>query len=115
MMTYQESLKKQGVICKEQLQQRLQEIFEKVEHQSSAITEIYKMFFPDWERIKQIEGYPVVGQEMWKYICNLFIAFDQQHHPDCFSGGIWLNNGFSSSDKLAPWEISFDECKIIYS
>jgi hypothetical protein len=99
---------------KEDLQHRLQEIFEKADHQNSALTEIYKLFFPDWEKIERLEGFPTVGQEMWKYICQLFIDFDQKHHPKVFSGGIWLNNGFSSSDKLGPWEISFDDCTVIY-
>lgn len=108
-------LAKQGIRTKEDLQQRLQAIFEEVEHQDSALVRIYKMVFPDWDRIKQIEGFPVVGQAMWKYICNLFIQFDHQHHPEVFKGGLWFNNGFSSSEDLDPWEISFDKCKVIYS
>jgi hypothetical protein len=99
---------------KEDLQYQLQAIFEKAEHQNSALVGIYKLFIPDWEKIERLEGFPTVGQEMWKYICQLFIDFDQKHHPKVFSGGIWLNNGFSSSDKLGPWEISFDDCTVIY-
>ncbi len=105
----------QGIKTKEQFQIRLKEIFEQTDHQSSALIRIYQLMFPDWDSIKQIEGFPEVGREMWKYICQLFIDFDQKHHPKVFSGGIWLNNGFSSSDKLGPWEISFDNVKVIYS
>ncbi len=108
-------LASQGITNKKQLQQRLQEIFEQVDHQNSALVRIYKMFFPDWDRIKQVEGFPVIGREMWKYICNLFIEFDRQHHPDIFKGGLWFDRGFSSSDRIAPWEINFDKCKVIYS
>lgn len=109
------SLAKQGITTKKELQRRLQDIFEKVEHQDSALIGIYKLVFPDWEDIKQVEGFPEIGREMWKYICNLFIEFDRQHHPKVFHGGIWLNNGFSSSDRLNGWEISLEKCKAIYA
>ncbi len=99
---------------REELQHRLQEIFEKADHQNSALAGIYKLFIPDWEEIERLEGFPTVGQEMWCYICNLFIDFDQKHHPKVFNGGIWLNNGFSSNPDLGPWEISFDQCSFIY-
>ncbi len=97
------------------LQRRLQEIFEKAEHQDSALVGIYKLFIPDWEKIDRLEGFPTVGQEMWQYICQLFINFDQVHHPKIFKGGIWFNNGFSSDGNLGPWEISFSQCRFIYS
>ena len=99
---------------KEDLQHRLQEIFERTDHQNSALTEIYKLFFPDWESIERLEGFPTVGQEMWCYICQLFIDFDQKHHCQVFKGGLWFNSGFSSSDKLGPWDISLDQCRVIY-
>ena len=86
------------ITTKEELQQRLLDIFEIVDSQNSALVGVYKLVFPDWENIKQIEGFPEVGREMWKYICQLFIEFDRQHHPNVFHGGIWLNNGFSSND-----------------
>jgi hypothetical protein len=104
----------QGITSKEKLQHRLQEIFERAEHQDSALVMVYQLLFPDWDRIKQIEGFPVVGQAMWCYICNLFIDFDQQHHPGIFKGGLWFNNGFSSCNELGPWEISFDGCDVVY-
>lgn len=105
----------QGIKTKEQFQIKLQEIFEQVDHQSSALIKIYQLLFPDWDRIERIEGHPEVGREMWKYICNLFIEFDRKHHPNVFHGGLWLNTGYSSSDRLGPWEISFDGCNVIYS
>ncbi len=113
--TYRKHFENQGITSKEQFQVRLQEIFEQVDHQSSALVRIYRLVFPDWDRIERIEGYPEVGREMWKYICQLFIELDRQHHPNVFLGGLWLNAGFSSSDKLDGWEISFNSCHVIYS
>lgn len=111
----QQHMTNQGITSKEKLQHRLQEIFEQAAHQSSALIGLYKMLIPDWDRIDRLEGFPVVGREMWQYIANLFIDFDQRHHPKCFKGGLWLNNGFSSNEKLGPWDINLDRCRIIYS
>lgn len=97
------------------LQHHLQEIFENSDHQNSVIVKLYKLLFPDWERIHRIEGFPEVGQALWNYICNLFIDFDGKHHPGCMKGGVWINQGFSSTDALGPWEISLENCKVIYS
>jgi len=112
---YPQSMVQQGITTKKELQQRLQDIFEQVEHQESALVGIYKLVFPNWEKITQVEGYPEVGKDLWKYICNLFIHFDSQHHPKVFHGGIWINNGFSSSDSLDGWEISLENCHLIYA
>jgi hypothetical protein len=111
----QKHLFSQGITSKEKLQQRLQEIFEKAEHQERALIELYRMVIPDWDRLERLEGFPVVGQEMWKYICQLFIDLDQRLHPEIFKGGLWMNAGFSSSGDLGPWEISMDRCRFIYS
>ena len=111
----QKHLINQGIITKEKFQHRLQEIFEQAEHEEAALIGLYKMLIPDWERIERLEGYPIVGRGMWKYIANLFIDFDQRRHPQIFNGGLWVNQGFSPSETLGPWEISMDRCNVIYS
>lgn len=97
------------------LQIHLQKIFEEANHQTSILVKLYKLLFPDWENIQRIEGYPEVGQGLWDYICNLFIEFDRVNHPECFNGGLWLNNGFASNDRLDPWAISLENCRVVYS
>ena len=111
----QNHLANQGIKTIRDLQQHLQEIFEESEHQNSVIVKLYKMLFPDWEKIQSIEGFPAVGKALNEYIFNLFIEFDREHHPECFKGGSWLNQGFSTNEKLDPWAISLENCKIIYS
>ena len=111
----QNHLANQGIKSIRDLQQHLQEIFEESEHQSSVIVKLYKMLFPEWEKIQSIEGFPAVGKALNEYIFNLFIEFDREHHPECFKGGSWLNQGFSTNDGLDPWAISLENCKIIYS
>jgi hypothetical protein len=111
----QNHLVNQKIKSTRDLQQRLQEIFEESEHQDSVIVKLYKMLFPDWDKILRIEGFPTVGKALDVYIFNLFIEFDREHHPECFKGGAWLNQGFSSNESLGPWEISLENCKVIYS
>ena len=113
--TSQNHLVNLGIKSVRDLQQYLQEIFEESEHQDSVIVKLYKMLFPDWDKIQRIEGFPVVGKALNEYIFNLFIEFDREHHPECVNGGAWINQGFSSNDRLEPWEISLENCKLIYS
>ncbi len=107
-------LSTQKITSKETFQHRLQEVFETAEHQERALIALYRMLIPDWEKIDRLEGFPTVGKEMWCYICQLFIDFDQKHHPQVFKGGLWFNSGFSSSEAIGPWDISLDQCRIIY-
>ena len=111
----QNHLIKQRIKSIRDLQIHLQEIFEKSEHQNSVIVKLYKMLFPDWEKIQRIEGFPEVGKALNEYIFNLFIEFDRKNHPQCFNGGAWINHGFSSNNDLMPWSISLENCKVIYS
>ncbi len=111
----QKHLAAQGITSQEKFMHHLQDIFEQAEHQEAVLIGLYKMLFPDWDRIERIEGYPVVGRGMWQYIANLFIHYDQQVHPQVFNGGLWLNQGFSSSEKIGDWEISMDQCNVIYA
>ncbi|WP_020586343.1 hypothetical protein [Desulfobacter curvatus] len=111
----QRHLAAQGITSQKKLEHRLQDLFEQAEHQEAALISLYKMLIPDWERIERLEGHPIVGRGLWQYIGNLFIDFDQRNHPQIFNGGLWLNQGFSSSDEIGPWEISMDQCNVIYS
>ena len=76
----QKHLTAQGITSKEAFQHRLQEIFEKAEHQGAVLIGLYKMLIPEWDRIHRLEGFPVVGRGLWQYIANLFIHYDQEHH-----------------------------------
>ena len=68
----QSHLANQGIKSIRDLQVHLQGIFEESDHQSSVIVKLYKMLFPDWEKIQRIEGFPVVGKALNEYIFNLF-------------------------------------------
>ena len=108
-------LANQGIKSIRDLQIHLQEIFEESNHQDSVIVKLYKMLFPEWEKIQRIEGFPAVGTALDAYIFNLFVEFDRVHHPSVFNGGAWINQGFSTNESLEPWEISLENCKVILS
>jgi hypothetical protein len=88
--------------------------FQDQDDQGNVIINLYKMVYPDWDRIKTIQGHPEIGNALWKFICREFIEFDQKYHPDCFAGGAWINQGFSVDKVLGPWEISLKNTTITY-
>lgn len=102
-----------GITDKSTLQERIKTIFEKHCHQERVLVDIYRLVLPDWEQIKEVEGYPEAGDELWKFICRLFQDFDRKNHPDVMPGGIWMNTGFSVNRGLCVWKIGFDNCKVI--
>ncbi len=108
-----EKRKCSGFTDLETLKEHIEAIFSKHDHQENVLIDLYKMVFPDWNKIKRIEGFPEAGTALWQFICDQFIDFDRKHHPDCFKGGAWMNAGFSSNCKLGAWEISRDNCKVI--
>ncbi len=83
----------------------IDDIFETVQSQEEALVKIYKLYFPDWDLIKFIHGWPTCSKEMWCYICRKFQALDRKYHPQVLPGGAWLNNGFSSSEQLKGREV----------
>jgi hypothetical protein len=95
------------------LKEHIEAIFCKHGHQENVLIDLYRIVFPDWDKIRRIEGFPEAGNALWKFICDLFIDFDRKHHPDCLKGGAWMNSGFSSNSKLGSWEISLDNCNVI--
>ena len=96
------------------LKNYIKEIFKRAETQSEALIEIYKLVIPDWDNTRKLRNYPESGNELWKFICRQFMDFDRNHHPNCFAGGIWLNNGYSSNAELDPWELRFNNCEPEY-
>jgi phage pi2 protein 07 len=106
--------KRLNLTNKRELKSRIRDIFEKSDHQEQILIGLYRMVFPDWDRIIKIDGYPEAGGDLWKFICRQFQEFDRVHHPGCMPGGAWMNTGFSVNNDLEGWEISFDNCHVEY-
>ena len=95
------------------IKKTIETIFQKHSHQEYVLIDIYKLVFPEWDRIERIKGYPEAGNDLWNFICRLFMEFDRKHHPDCFAGGAWMNIGFSVNPALSPWDICFRRCQVV--
>lgn len=91
----------------------IDECFKEKSHQSECIISLYKIAFPDWDKIKEIDGFPCVSNETGKYICQKFMEFDKENHPTVMAGGIWLNNGFSI-DSMEDWKVDTSKVNSIY-
>lgn len=82
-------------------------IFEEATDQFVCLNKLYRLVYPDFDRIEKIDGFPEAGETVWKYICEKFFEFDKKHHPQVMPGGCWLNHGFSgiTSRKRGPWHV----------
>ena len=103
-----------GIKDEETLKHHIDEIFEKHDHQTDVINDLYALIFPDWQEITAVHGHPEAGEELWKFICRSFCKFDKQHHPKVLPAGAWLNWGFSCNKELPPWDVCFDNCSVDY-
>ena len=108
----QKNLKELKIKNNDELKDVIKDIFEKYDHQQDVLVGIYNIFLPEWDLIKSIAGFPEAGESLWRFICNKFIEFDKENHPNCFAGGAWMNSGFSCDKDLGPWDISFKNCKV---
>ena len=97
---------------------KVEQLFKDHTHQSDVIIELYKMVFPDWDRIEKLEGFPTINRVTSEKIALWFMEFDRKHHPNCIPGGLWINNGFSTleAEKLGVenWAVDTGTTKPIY-
>ncbi len=73
-------------------------LFASAEHQSDYLIGLYRMVYGDvWESIEKVNGWPAVSEATAKLLVGYCIKYDKANHPGVMAGGLWLNNGFSSS------------------
>lgn len=94
--------------------EKLDNLFHSKTHQQEVLIEIYKMYIPNWDKIKQIHGWPKVGKKLSQYFWHQFMVFDNKHHPNVMAGGLWMNKGFSEDDSLGDYEVSIEGLNIEY-
>ena len=87
--------------------QEVKQVFEHAKSQEDYLVAIYKMVFPNWDEIKKIHGWPACNTNTWKQICRWAMEWDKKG-TSAMAGGAWMNNGFSTDDKLGDWEISME-------
>ena len=103
-----------GINDTETLKGHIRALFDRHDHQQKVLIDLYRMVLPDWEQIKKIQGYPEAGDSLWKFICRCFQEFDGKNHPSVLPGGAWMNSGFSVNKDLPGWEVSFQNCSLVF-
>ena len=77
----------------------------KADNQYDAFIAVYRLVYPNWDRIASLDGWPTAGAEVSTYVHAAFIAFDKVHHPEVMAGGLWFNRGWSTDKNLPPWSV----------
>lgn len=74
--------------------------------QGLMLEALYRMIFPDWDRIIALDGWPECNKATAVYITKRFMEFDREHHPDVLNGGAWMNSGWSQQGQDLPdWHV----------
>jgi len=92
----------------------VREIFDTATSQGQYLIGLYKLVFPEWDRIEKVDGWPVCNKATWTAICKACQDFDAKLNKErdwnkqMMVGGAWLNNGFSvlgAPADLMDWEV----------
>lgn len=84
--------------------EEIERIFKESETQGEVLIKLYTLIFPDFKERESI-NHTKCSNELWVYICDLFVKFDQEQHPDVLNGGLWLNRGFSISEQVKGMQV----------
>lgn len=83
---------------------RIFEFAKKYKQQTKYLFCLYRLCLKKagihWDKIEKYEGYPKINKELGTFIFDNAIKFDREFHPGVMSGGLILNNGFSSDEDL---------------
>ena len=84
---------------------QIDEVFSRANETGEYIVELYKLVYgKDWDRITKVVEFPQCSEELWKYVADQAIKFDEKHSSG-FPGGLWLNNGFSVSHDITGFRV----------
>jgi len=96
-------------------QEMIDDVFETAADQGEAVIGLYKIAFPEWDRVVKIGGgYPHVSDATSSYIFKKAMALDREHHPDVLAGGAWMNSGFGTDKTVPDWVVDTSECEVEY-
>lgn len=99
----------------------VEEAFRKAEesedpHQQEYLCYLYEAAF-GWdvlsdERIRKVDGFPTIPEEMWKTISEKATQFDREHHTGVMAGGLWMTSGFSTAADVPEGKVSLPRLKV---
>ena len=83
--------------------------------QAELVVGIYKLVFPDWDDILELNGYPKANECVCSGVLNICRSFDRKHHPGIMPGGAWgLCYGFSLDNTVPDGYVDISEVNIYY-
>jgi len=89
----------------------IDEICKKAPDVTTAFLEFYKVAVPEFDNVKQIDGFPVVSEQTAIYCIDQLQAISK----DAFNVNmLWLNKGFSSDKHIPEWKISVENVKLTF-
>jgi hypothetical protein len=89
----------------------IDEICKKAPDVSTAFLEFYKVAVPEFDNVKQINGFPVVSEKTALYCIDKLC----EKTKDAWEvNSLWLNKGFSSDKSIPEWKISVENLKLTF-
>ena len=83
----------------------IDDIFNSSNNQHIAWLKLYKICYPEWDIIDELDNYPSVNEKTNDYIWLKFMELDKKYHPEVLSGGLWMNVGFACDNTIPEWQV----------
>jgi len=76
-----------------------------------AFIAFYKVAIPEFDKVKQINGFPVVSETTAMYCIDKLY---EKTNDVWEVNGLWLNKGFSSDKSVPDWKISTKKVQLTF-
>ena len=77
----------------------------KREHQAKVLVALYRLVYPEWDKIDHVVDWPKCGPAISHYVMARMMVYDREHHPNVWAGGAWMNSGWSRDETLKDWQV----------
>ena len=114
MGEYNQKVMVRDTISASLTKQQIDKVFDTAEHQADYVVGLYRLAIPNFDKVRQVHGYPIISELTANYIWDKSREFDKFHHPNVISGGIWMNNGFGVDKNLDDWIVNTDNSILEY-
>lgn len=96
------------------MKSRIKELSEQNKDSVDFLLALFKEVTPNWDNVISMNQYPKCSKMLNKELAHICILKDTENENQYMKGGYWLNNGFSSDDRLKDNVILVDTSKIDY-
>ena len=109
---YKKHWENMGITDSEKLKEYITVIFMRHTNNHDVLIELNRMLFPDWAIIKRVNGFPLTGESLWKFIDSKFKEFDKRDYGGLIS--YWGRAGWNIDYEIDPWDVCFRECSLTF-